>query len=103
RQAHDNAHARRPRSPRVTSPAAAPPKVFRAECPKCEQMAEHEESMRDRRVAGSAQAAARGDFKAMREYAFRCKACGQRNDKLVDEKGVLHKWQGHRHITMQVG
>lgn len=87
----------------MTAPAAAPPKRFRAECPKCDKMSEHEESMRERRVAGSPQAAARGDFKPMTEYAFRCSACGQRNDKLVDDKGVLHKWQGHRHITMHVG
>lgn len=87
----------------MSAPAASPPKKFRAECPKCDKMAEHEEFYRERRGAQSPQAAARGDFKAMHEWAFRCTACGQRNDKLLDEKGVLHKWTGNRHVTMQVG
>ena len=77
---------------RVTAPAAAPPKSFRAECPKCEKVATMEEFMRERRSAGSAQAAARGDFKAMMEYAFKCSNCGARSDKVLDEQGVLHKW-----------
>ncbi|HET6405283.1 MAG TPA: hypothetical protein VFH78_11600 [Candidatus Thermoplasmatota archaeon] len=79
-----------------------PPKTFRAECPKCDKVAEHEEFFRERRSIGSAQAAQRGDFKTMHEYSFRCKACGQRNEKLVDEQGVLHKWQGNRHTMMKV-
>ena len=74
----------------------------KAECPKCEKVAEHEEFMRESRRAKSPQAAVRGDFKAMMEYAFRCTACGARNEKLLDGEGVLHKWQGNRHITMKV-
>jgi hypothetical protein len=66
-------------------------------------MAMHEESVREKRTAGSAMAAARGEFKAMHEYAFRCSACGQRNEKVMDEHGRLHKWQGNRHIAMDVG
>jgi hypothetical protein len=75
---------------------------FRGECPKCEKIAEHEEFMRERRVAKSPQAAARGEFKPTVEYAFRCSACGQLNDKVLDEHGVLHKWQGNKHITMKL-
>lgn len=75
---------------------------FRGECPKCDQVTTHEEFFRERRVAGSPMAAARGEFKPMHEYSFRCTGCGQRNDKVVDEQGLLHKWQGNRHITMQV-
>lgn len=73
-----------------------------AECPKCEKVAEHDEFMRESRRAKSPQAAARGDYKPMMEYAFRCTACGARNEKLLDTSGVLHKWQGNRHITMRV-
>ena len=87
----------------MTAPAAAPPKKFRAECPKCDKIAEHEEFFRENRRAGSAMAAARGEFKAMMEYSFRCLACGNRNEKLVDEQGLLHKWQGNKHTTMHVG
>lgn len=83
--------------------AAPPPKSFRGECPKCDQVGVHEEFFRERRAARSPQAAAKGDFKTMHEYAFRCAACGQRNEKVLDEKGLLHKWQGNRHITMDVG
>lgn len=85
-------------------PAAmsVPARVFQAECPKCEKVSEHEEFFRERRAAGSPQAAARGEFKAMEEYSFRCRSCGQRSEKLLDEQGVLHKWQGHRHVTMKV-
>jgi len=86
----------------VTTPAAAPPKRFRGECPKCDKMSEHEESVRERRVAGSAQAASRGDFKQTMEYSFRCLSCGQRNEKIVDEAGLLHKWQGNRHVALKV-
>ena len=86
----------------MTAPGA-PPKSFRGECPKCDQVATHEEFFRERRSAQSPQAAARGDFKAMHEYSFRCTSCGQRNEKVLDERGVLHKWQGHRHVTMDVG
>lgn len=75
---------------------------FRAECPQCDKVAEHEEFMRESRRAKSPQAAARGDFKAMMEYSFRCTACGARSEKVLDEAGMLHKWQGNRHITMKV-
>lgn len=86
----------------MTTPAA-PPKSFRAECPKCEKVATMEEFFRERRAAKSEQAAMRGDYKAMHEYAFRCTACGQRSDKVLDEQGNLHKWNGNRHVTMRVG
>lgn len=86
----------------MSSPAAAPPKKFRAECPKCEKVGEHEEFFREKRSIGSAQAAARGDFKTMHEYSFRCLACGQRNEKLLDTDGHLHKWQGNRHTIMKI-
>lgn len=86
----------------MTTPASAPPKRFQAECPKCDKLAEHEEFFRESRRAQSPQAAARGDFKSMMEYSFRCTACGNRNEKLVDPSGVLHKWQGNRHITMKL-
>ena len=82
--------------------ATVPPKKFRGECPKCDKMSEHEEFFRERRMAKSTQAVARMDFKAVEEYSFRCTACGQRNEKLLDAQGLLHKWQGHRHITMRV-
>lgn len=85
----------------MTAPAA--PKSFKGDCPKCDKTSTHEEFFRERRAARSAQAAARGDFKAMEEYAFRCTACGQRNEKILDEQGYLHKWQGNRHIMMHVG
>ncbi len=85
-----------------TPPAAAPPKSFRGECPKCEKVAVHEEFVRERRMAGSAMAAARGEFKQGMEYAFRCTSCGARNDKVLDEAGPLHKWQGNRHMAMRV-
>jgi len=85
----------------VTSPAA-PPKSFRAECPKCDKVGTHEEFFREKRIAKSPQAGARGEFKTMEEYAFRCTLCGNRNEKLVDEQGMLHKWQGNRHIAMRV-
>lgn len=85
----------------MTAPAA-PPKSFRGECPKCDKVATHEEFFRERRVARSAQAGARGDFKAMEEYSFRCTSCGQRNEKVLDDQGILHKWQGNRHITLRV-
>jgi Zn finger protein HypA/HybF involved in hydrogenase expression len=75
---------------------------FRGECPKCEQMATHEEFFRERRSVGSMQAASRGDFRTMHEYSFRCSACGQRNEKVVDDQGLLHKWQGNRHVAMKV-
>ena len=94
------------RTPSLAAPMSAPttpPKQFRGECPKCDTMATHEEFFRERRAAGSPQAAARGDFKTMHEYAFRCTACGQRNEKILDEGGWLHKWQGHRHVMMHVG
>lgn len=80
----------------------APAKSFRGECPKCDKPATHEEFFRERRAARSPQAAARGDFKAMEEYSFRCAACGQRNEKVLDDQGWLHKWQGNRHIVMRV-
>lgn len=84
--------------------AAPPPaKRFQAECPKCGKLAEHEEFFREKRAVQSVQAAARGDFKTLHEYSFRCTACGQRNEKLVDPAGYLHKWQGHRHTLMHVG
>ena len=88
----------------MTAPAAtpAPPKSFKGECPKCDTVATHEEFVRERRVAKSPQAAARGDFKAAMEYAFRCTNCGARNEKIVDESGLLHKWQGSRHVAMRV-
>lgn len=85
----------------MTAPAA-PPKSFRGECPKCDKLATHEESFRERRVARSEQAGARGDFRPMHEYAFRCTACGQRSEKILDEHGILHKWTGNRHVTMRV-
>lgn len=81
---------------------SAPPKTFQGECPKCDKVATHEEFFRERRSAQSPQAAARGEFRAMEEYAFRCNACGGRSDKVLDTSGVLHKWQGHRHIMMKV-
>lgn len=84
-------------------PDAPPARKFRGECPKCDKMSEHEEFFREKRAAGSPQAAARGDFKTMHEYSFRCLACGQRNEKILDDQGTLHKWQGNRHITMKVG
>jgi hypothetical protein len=65
-------------------------------------MAEHEESVRERRVAGSAQAAGRGDFKQTMEYSFKCLACGQRNDKIMGTDGLLHKWQGNRHVALKL-
>lgn len=86
----------------MSTPGAAPPRSFKGECPKCDKLAVHEESFRERRAAGSAQAAARGDFRTQHEYAFRCAACGQRNDKVLDEQGVLHKWTGNRHVLMRV-
>lgn len=86
----------------MSAPAAVPPKKFKAECPKCDKLAEHEEFFREKRAAGSAQAAARGDFKTVFEYSFRCLACGQRNEKLVDETGILHKWQGNKHATLKM-
>lgn len=79
-----------------------PPKSFKGECPKCDKVATHEEFYRERRVTSGAAGAARGDFKQMHEWSFRCTACGQRNEKLLDEKGVLHKWHGSRHVTMDV-
>lgn len=85
----------------MTTPGAQP-KRFQGECPKCDKMATHEEFFRERRAARSPQAAARGDFKAMEEYSFRCSACGARNEKVLDDQGVLHKWQGNRHIVMRV-
>lgn len=84
------------------SAAAAPPKKFRAECPKCDKVGEHEEFFREKRSIASVQAAGRGDFKTMHEYSFRCLSCGARNEKLLDEAGVLHKWQGNRHTMMRV-
>lgn len=84
------------------SAPGAPPKKFQAECPKCDKVAEHEEFFRERRGAKSPQAAARMEYKSMEEYSFRCTACGQRNEKLVDPAGVLHKWTGNRHIMMKV-
>lgn len=84
----------------MTAPAA--PRSFRGECPKCDKMATHEEFIRDRRMAASQQAVARMDFKQMTEYAFRCSACGQRNEKVLDDQGALHKWQGNRHIVLRV-
>lgn len=87
----------------MSAPAAAPPKKFRGECPKCDKLADHEEFFREKRAAGSPQAAMRGDFKAVHEYSFRCTACGARNEKILDEGGTLHKWQGNRHVTMFVG
>lgn len=86
----------------MTAPGATPSKSFRGECPKCDKVGTHEEFFRERRAAGSPQAAARGDFKTMHEYSFRCTACGQRNEKVLDEQGVLHKWQGSRHVTMKL-
>jgi uncharacterized Zn finger protein len=83
-------------------PASAPPKSFRAECPKCGKLATHEEFFRERRAAGSPQAAARGDYKTQFEWSFRCSACGQRNEKLLDEQGLLHKWQGNRHVAVRI-
>jgi hypothetical protein len=85
----------------MTAPAA-PPKSFQGECPKCDKLATHEEFFREKRAAGSAMAAARGDFKTMHEYSFRCTACGQRNEKILDDKGYLHKWTGNRHLMMRV-
>ena len=85
----------------MTAPAS--PKSFRGECPKCEKVAVHEEFFREKRAAASPQAGARGDFQRMHEYSFRCTACGARNEKVLDEQGVLHKWQGNRHVTMRVG
>ncbi|MEA3199937.1 MAG: hypothetical protein QOE90_1365 [Thermoplasmata archaeon] len=75
---------------------------FRGECPKCEKVGEHEEFIRERRVAGSPMAAARGEFKPSMEYSFRCLSCGQRNEKIVDEQGLLHKWQGNKHVALKV-
>jgi hypothetical protein len=86
----------------VSAPAT-PPKSFRGECPKCDKVALHEEFFRERRLAQSERAARSGEFKTMHEYSFRCTACGGRNEKILDESGVLHKWQGSRHVTMHVG
>lgn len=86
----------------MTATPTPPPKAFRGECPKCDKVTTHEEFFRERRVAGSPMAAARGEFKPMHEYAFRCQACGHRHEKILDEQGLLHKWQGNRHITMKV-
>jgi len=87
----------------VTSPPAAPiPKKFRGECPKCDKMSEHEEFFRENRAAGSAQAAARGDYKTQFEWSFRCLACGQRNEKVMDDNDHLHKWQGNRHVAIRI-
>ena len=86
----------------MTAPGPAPPRSFRGECPKCDKVAVHEEFFRERRAAGSPQAAARGEFKTMHEYAFRCASCGQRNEKVLDDHGVLHKWQGSRHVTLKL-
>ncbi|HUR70069.1 MAG TPA: hypothetical protein VM370_12560 [Candidatus Thermoplasmatota archaeon] len=87
----------------MSAPATPPPKSFRGECPKCDTMSTHEEFFRERRAAKSEQAAVRGDFKTMHEYSFRCASCGQRNEKILDDKGNLHKWQGNRHTMMHVG
>lgn len=84
----------------MTAPAAIP-KTFKGECPKCNKVAIHEEFSRERRSIGSAQAAARGDFKTLHEFSFRCTACGQRNEKVMDEHGLLHKWQGNKHVAMK--
>ena len=85
------------------SAPAAPPKKFKGECPKCNQLAEHEEFFRERRMAKSTQAVARMDFKAVEEYSFRCLACGNRNEKILDTAGTLHKWTGNRHTMLHVG
>lgn len=79
-----------------------PAKSFRGECPKCDKVATHEEFFREKRTTGSPMAAARGEFKSMHEYSFRCTACGARNEKVLDEQGQLHKWNGNRHVVMQV-
>jgi hypothetical protein len=96
--------AKRTFTPRraVCGAVSTAPKSFRGECPKCDKVANHEEFFRERRVAQSERAARSGEFRAMEEYSFRCTACGARNDKVLDEAGVLHKWQGSRHITMKV-
>lgn len=88
----------------MSGPApTSPPRTFRGECPRCEKVSAHEESVRERRAARSEQAALRGDYKPVHEYAFRCAACGQRNEKVLDEEGNLHKWTGNRHVVMRVG
>ena len=97
--AQRNPQARLAASPRVAAPS---PKSFRGECPKCDKLSTHEEFFRERRSAGSEMAARRGEFATVQEWSFRCTACGARNEKVVDERGDLHKWQGHRHIVMRL-
>ena len=77
-------------------------RTFEGECPKCEKVAKFEEFFRERRMAKSEMAARRGDFKRMEEYSFRCTACGERSEKVLDSANVLHKWQGHKHVTMEI-
>jgi hypothetical protein len=76
---------------------------FRGECPHCDKVTEHEEFYREKRAARSEQAANRGDYKTVHEWAFRCKTCGFRHEKILDEAGKLHKWNGNRHVVMDVG
>ncbi len=77
-----------------------PARAFTARCDACAADRSFEEFSRERRTTGSAQAAARGEFRFEWEYKFRCQTCGTRVDKLVDAKGVLHKWQGSKHVEM---
>lgn len=86
----------------MTTPGAAP-KTFRGECPRCDKVAEFEEAYREKRAAGSPMAAARGEFKTVHEWSFRCGACGQRSEKVMDDAGRLHKWTGSRHAIVDVG
>lgn len=80
-----------------------PPRQFKGECPHCDKITLHEEFFREKRAAKSPQAAQRGDYKVVQEYLFRCTTCGNRHDKIMDDAGKLHKWNGNRHVVMNVG
>ncbi len=75
---------------------------FQAECDQENKVTTFTEFSRERRLVGSDRAALAGEFKTIMEYTFRCTTCGLRTDKLLDTAGVLHKWQGNRHVMMKV-
>ncbi|HVL49822.1 MAG TPA: hypothetical protein VM889_14800 [Candidatus Thermoplasmatota archaeon] len=73
--------------------------TFTAPCETCGAKREFEEFHREKRRMTST----RGDFAFDHEYAFKCKTCGSRYDKLVDTQGNLHKWSGNRHVSYKPG
>lgn len=76
------------------APAAKAAGTVEARCGSCNKMGVHTPGMKERR---------RADFTTDVFYYFECPHCKNRTDKLLDTKGVLHKWTGNRHTQYTPG